>query len=147
MPCGIPDGVVRSLPPLAEHSARSQPPDHFALLGLKRREGNTAAIEGALPRQTTFVRQFQTGVHEQDATRLLNEIAAAGDVLLDPQQRGAYLAGLPQPEPDAGSSQAKEAAGGDATPNQRQPRRQRPPRPDAGTSTRSRSAGDRQRRR
>lgn len=47
-------------------------------------------IEAAAVRQSAYVRNFQTGKYAEDATRILNEIAEARLVLLDPQKRAAY---------------------------------------------------------
>ena len=90
--------------------AQEQPPNHFRLLGLRVGESDASVIESAVSRQTTFVRQFQSGQHENDASRLLNEIAEAGEVLLDAGERATYVRSL-QPAPAAAEATAATAAG------------------------------------
>lgn len=79
---GIPDG--------------QRPPTHYQLLGIAPDEHDRDVINAAVVRQSAFVRNFQTGEHAEDATRLLNEIAAAKVCLLDPVKRAEYDARLNQ---------------------------------------------------
>lgn len=67
-----------------------QPPDHYRLLGLSLFEQNTDAIDNAADRQMAHVRTFQAGPQGADSQRLLNEIAGARIVLLDPTKKRAY---------------------------------------------------------
>ncbi len=73
---GIPDGA--------------RPPTHYQLLGISPDEHDRDVINAAVLRQSSFVRHFQTGEHSQEATRLLNEIAAAKLCLLDAAKRAEY---------------------------------------------------------
>ncbi len=68
----------------------SRPPTHYQLLGLVPGEQDRDVIEAAAVRQSAYVRNFQTGKYAEEATRILNEIAEARLVLLDPQKRAAY---------------------------------------------------------
>src|SRR3954447_5892537 len=67
-----------------------RPPTYYQLLGLAAAEADREVIEEAAIRQTTHVRAYQVGPHAQACTRLLNEIAAARQVLLDPKRRKEY---------------------------------------------------------
>ncbi|HVX15091.1 MAG TPA: hypothetical protein VHC22_28120 [Pirellulales bacterium] len=73
---GIPDGP--------------RPPTHYQLLGISPDEHDRDVINAAVLRQSSFVRHFQTGERSQEATRLLNEIAAAKLCLLDAAKRAEY---------------------------------------------------------
>ena len=73
---------------------REQPPTHYRLLGVSKVETDKLVIEEAVIRQTTYLRTYQTGEHAQCCSRLLEEVAQAGRVLLDPAQRQAYDAQL-----------------------------------------------------
>ncbi|HEV3021407.1 MAG TPA: hypothetical protein VGX76_03030, partial [Pirellulales bacterium] len=75
--------------PIAE-----QPPTHYRLLGVSPDERQADVIEAAVVRQSAYVRNFQTGQNADDAARILNEIAAAGVCLTDPERRAAYDAEL-----------------------------------------------------
>jgi hypothetical protein len=66
------------------------PPTYFQLLGLAPGESDTEVIEEAAIRQTKHVRAYQIGPHAELSTRLLNEIAQARHVLLDPRKRASY---------------------------------------------------------
>ncbi len=78
-----------------------QPPDYYRLLGLRQLESRTDVIAMAAERQTSHVRKFASGEHQQRASELLNEIAKARLVLLNPDQRLAYDRQLPAPETGA----------------------------------------------
>ena len=67
-----------------------QPPNHYRLLGLKLFEANAGVIDTSADRQMAHVRSFQTGDRAADSQRLLNELATARRVLLDPQKKSAY---------------------------------------------------------
>src|SRR3954468_23151085 len=67
-----------------------RPPTHYQLLGLAAGESDTEVVEEAAIRQTTHVRAYQVGPHAQVCTRILNEIAAARQVLCNPQKRQDY---------------------------------------------------------
>lgn len=71
-----------------------RPPTHYQLLGIGDEEDDRDVIQAAAMRQIAYVRNFQTGPHGDDATRLLNEIATACTCLVDPVKRAAYNATL-----------------------------------------------------
>lgn len=73
-----------------------RPPTHYQLLGISADERDLEVIDAAVLRQSAYVRNFQTGKYGADATRILNEIAAAKLCLLDPAKRAAYDAELKQ---------------------------------------------------
>ncbi|MGH7137897.1 MAG: hypothetical protein ACREHD_19275, partial [Pirellulales bacterium] len=68
----------------------SRPPTHYELLGISPSETEAAAINAAVVRQSSYVRNFQIGKNAADANRILNEIAAAKVCLLDPAKRANY---------------------------------------------------------
>lgn len=82
-----------------------RPPTHYQLLGISADEQDAEVIKEAALRQTAHVRGYQTGPHAELCTRLLNEIAQARAVLLNPKQRAEYDAALaaaaPAPEAPA----------------------------------------------
>jgi len=71
-----------------------QPPTHYRLLALAPFEQHPDVIAAAADRQTTLVRQHQSGEHAAEATRLLNELARARLCLLKPATKTAYDAQL-----------------------------------------------------
>lgn len=75
-------------------SRANRPPTHYQLLGLEPGEADADVIEEAAVRQTTYLRSYQVGAHAAECTRILNEIAQARLVLLNPQKRKAYDAQL-----------------------------------------------------
>ena len=108
-------------------SPHERPADHYRLLGLKVGESSPAVIEAALARQTGYVRRFQAGEHDEAAARILNEIAEAAEVLLDPAERAVYLDRLRPPgRPGPRQGHAAESRR-PTTPEA--PQRQRPPTP------------------
>ncbi len=83
-----------------------RPPTCYQLLGVCPSEADAEVIEEMALRQTAHVRTYQTGPHAADCTRLLNEIARARAVLLNPARRRAYdarlaVAGVGRREPAA----------------------------------------------
>jgi hypothetical protein len=78
-----------------------RPPTHYQLLGIAADEQDAEVIKEAALRQTAHVRVYQTGPHAELCTRLLNEIAQARAVLLNPKQREEYDAGLARATPAA----------------------------------------------
>lgn len=78
-----------------------RPPTHYQILGISPDERDVEVIEAAVLRQSAFVRNFQSGKHADDATRLLNEIAAARVCLVDRQKRAKYDAELRQQQAGA----------------------------------------------
>jgi hypothetical protein len=73
-----------------------QPPTYYQLLGIAPDESNAAVIDEAALRQTARIRIYQTGVHGEECTRLLNEIAEARTVLVHPVKRKEYDARVRQ---------------------------------------------------
>jgi hypothetical protein len=67
-----------------------QPPTFYQLLGISPQEDDREVIEEAAIRQTSYLRQYQTGPHAQECARLLGEVAQARLVLLNPSRRQAY---------------------------------------------------------
>src|SRR3954463_5244348 len=74
--------------------ADQRPPTCYQLLGVCPSESDPEVIEEMALRQTAHVRTYQTGPHAAACTRLLNEIARARAVLLNPARRRAYAARL-----------------------------------------------------
>jgi len=75
-----------------------RPPSHYALLGIAADERNAEVIKEASLHQTARVRVHQAGPHGELCTRLLNEIAHARAVLLNPKLRAEYDAHLVEPQ-------------------------------------------------
>ncbi|HEX4146609.1 MAG TPA: hypothetical protein VHY91_24115, partial [Pirellulales bacterium] len=71
-----------------------QPPDHYALLGVRQFESNSDVISNLTDQRMAHVKTFQAGPHGADSQKLLNEIAAARVCLLNPKKRKAYDAKL-----------------------------------------------------
>lgn len=71
-----------------------QPPHHYRLLGIALFEDDPDVIEGAADRQMAHVRTFQSGKYGVLSQRILNELAAAKVVLLNPEKKSAYDAQL-----------------------------------------------------
>jgi hypothetical protein len=88
----------------------SRPPTHYQLLGIGPDEKDADVINAAVVRQSAYVRNFQTGPHADDATRILNEIAAAKVCLLDPVKRALYNVELKKKQAPAAPPGAKRAA-------------------------------------
>ena len=70
----------------------NRPPTHFQLLGLRPGESDADVIRQATLMRSAYVRHFQNGPNAADANRILEELAEASRVLLDPEQRVAYEA-------------------------------------------------------
>jgi sulfatase modifying factor 1 len=77
----------------------SRPPTHYQLLAVQVGEKDVDVINAAVVQRSAYVRNFQTGKFADDATRLLNEIAAAKACLLDSAKRAVYDAELKKKEP------------------------------------------------
>jgi len=67
-----------------------RPPTHYQLLSIPPGETDPEVIEDAAVRQSAHVRTYQIGTHADLCTRLLNEIAHAKQVLLNPAKRKVY---------------------------------------------------------
>jgi hypothetical protein len=106
-----------------------RPPTHYQLLGIPPDERDLDVIEAAVLRQSAFVRNFQAGAYAEEATRILNEIAAARLCLIDPKKRAKYDADLAKrqsPRPPSQSSSRHsdlsiDLAAAAAAPSQRAP--------------------------
>jgi hypothetical protein len=72
-----------------------RPVTHYQLLGISPTETDAEVIEDAAIRQSTHVRTYQLGQHAEVCQRILNEIAQARRVLLDPEKRNEYDSKLP----------------------------------------------------
>jgi hypothetical protein len=87
-----------------------RPPNHYQLLGVPVGEADLEVIEEAAVRQSAHVRTYQIGQHAADCARILNEIALAKTVLLNPKFcrkpvcRKPSRHGLPDPRPPSGRS-------------------------------------------
>jgi formylglycine-generating enzyme required for sulfatase activity len=73
---------------------KDQPPHHYRLLGIDPFEASAEVIEHAADQRMAHLRTFQTGKHGPLSQRLLNEVAAAKVVLLNPAKKLAYDAEL-----------------------------------------------------
>jgi hypothetical protein len=76
------------------------PATYYQLLAIGPNERDTEVIKEAALRQTACVRVHQIGQHAEICTRILNEIAQARTVLLNPKARQEYdvrLAGDAKP--------------------------------------------------
>ena len=65
-------------------------PTHYQLLGIVPNEQDVEVIEAAAVRQVAFVRNFQTGPHAEQCSRILTELAEARLTLLNPAKRRKY---------------------------------------------------------
>jgi hypothetical protein len=90
-----------------------RPPTHYLLLGVAPGEADPEIIKEAALRQTSRVRVYQTGPHAELCTRLLNEIAQARAVLLNPKLREDYDARL---HPRKGPLRTGDEPDGEMTP-------------------------------
>lgn len=71
-----------------------QPPDHYRLLGLVPFEADVQVIRAAVEQRFAYLRTFQLSKQAELAERLLNEVAAAKTMLLNPEKKGSYDAWL-----------------------------------------------------
>jgi len=70
-------------------------PDHYQLLGLQRFEADQEAIRnGAADANGELLKWQNAPDYFREADRLMDEVAAARDVLLDPEQKAEYDSGL-----------------------------------------------------
>ena len=67
-----------------------RPPTHYALLGITPNEKDSAEIDEAAQRRTNQLRLYLNGSSTEEASQLLQEIANARRVLIDPSLRLAY---------------------------------------------------------
>ncbi len=71
-----------------------QPPDLYQLVGVRTFEDDPDVIENASDQRMVHLRTFQSGKHSEDSQNLLNEVAAAKIILLDPEKKPGYDATL-----------------------------------------------------
>src|SRR6516165_8897768 len=71
-----------------------QPPTLYRLLALNIFETDNEIISNAADSRIGFIRQFQIGENATVAAQVLNELARAQIVLLNPQKKAAYDAQL-----------------------------------------------------
>lgn len=71
-----------------------QPPTYYQILDIDPTEEDRKIIEEASLNRTATVRANQNGPHSKECTRLLNEIALARAILLNPEKRRIYDAAL-----------------------------------------------------
>src|SRR5437667_10491478 len=67
-----------------------QPPNHYRLLGVRPLETNADVISNALDQRRAFLRSVQSGKRGAQSQQLLNEVSAAGVVLLDTAKKARY---------------------------------------------------------
>lgn len=67
-----------------------QPPTHYRLLGVPLFESNPHVISHAAERQAHHIQNFLGGPYTDACYRILAELAAAQQCLLDPQQKAYY---------------------------------------------------------
>ena len=72
----------------------ARPPDHYALLKLKRFEDDPEKIRGNYRKLNAHVRRYATGEFGPQSQALLNELARAMLCLTDQQRKGEYDATL-----------------------------------------------------
>jgi serine/threonine protein kinase len=73
---------------------QEQPPDHYRLLGFTRFEGDATQFAAAADERMARLRSLQLGPRSEVSQRILNELAQARAVLIDPRRRAAYDAVL-----------------------------------------------------
>lgn len=67
-----------------------RPVNYYRLLGVERNESDPDVIATSADRQMSHVRRYQSGQFAELSQELLNELAAARLVLLDPKRRAEY---------------------------------------------------------
>jgi len=71
-----------------------QPPNHYRLLGVEQFESDVNVIANCADRAMLHLRNFQRGKYADLSQKLLNKVAGAQGVLLDPKRRSEYDAKL-----------------------------------------------------
>ena len=71
-----------------------QPPSLYRLLAIDAFESDKEVIANAVDSRMGFVRQFQAGENSTFSAEILNELARARVILLNPQKKAAYDAQL-----------------------------------------------------
>lgn len=73
---------------------REQPANHYRLLGLDLFEADGEVVERAADRQMSYVEGLRNGEQHEHATKLLEQLAAARQCLLDEEKKQLYNEGL-----------------------------------------------------
>ena len=76
--------------------AAEQPPNHYRLLSITPFEQDAEVIDNAASRQIAHLRTFALGPNSELSQKLLNEVASARSVLLDPTRKLEYDQALMQ---------------------------------------------------
>jgi hypothetical protein len=76
-----------------------QPPNHYRLLGLRLFESDGDVISNALDQRLAHLRTLQAGKRAMLSQKLLNEVSAAGTLLLDWKKKQQYDERLKQSQP------------------------------------------------
>ncbi|MBI5758903.1 MAG: WD40 repeat domain-containing protein [Planctomycetales bacterium] len=90
-----------------------QPPNHYRLLGVSQFEADPDVISSAANQRVGYLRQRAAGPHQELTKKLLDEVAAARNCLLDAKKKSAYdlrLKAGPAAEPLTGTLVAKPAS-------------------------------------
>jgi hypothetical protein len=69
---------------------RDHPPDHYALLGLQPFEPNGQVIREAAQQRVDRLRRHRTGEHAEVCQRILQDLSAAAECLLDAGKKSDY---------------------------------------------------------
>src|SRR5438105_5707141 len=69
---------------------KQRPLDYYGLLGLQQFESDPVILDSAADQRMGHVRAFQVGPRGELAARILNELAAARVVLLNPEKKADY---------------------------------------------------------
>ena len=92
-----------------------RPPNCYRLLGLDLFESDPDVLANAVDRQTMHLRMFlRAGPHAAEAQRLLEEVSAAGQVLLNPQRKAEYDGAVVPGSGASGPSSCNAGRGGPA---------------------------------
>src|SRR5205814_10305132 len=83
-----PYGALLGLPP------GPRPPDYYQLLGLPAFHPDMAAIAASADQRIAHLQQHLAGPYAPPAAQMINELAAARNLLLNPQAKAAYDAEL-----------------------------------------------------
>lgn len=86
---------------------KHQPPHHYRLLGIDLFEDDPDVIDAAANRVMTYLQQCATGKYVAASQKLLNEVAKARVVLLNPNKKAKYDAQLEE-QLDAEARKAKD---------------------------------------
>jgi hypothetical protein len=73
---------------------KDQPPNHYRLLGVELFEPDREVIDAAASRIMAYLKSLATGDDAEHSQKLLNEVAAARQCLLNPAKKAAYDAQL-----------------------------------------------------